>query len=445
MNYTLALITLFVLGVLILSQIKTWKMRVLISPGFYFGSIWFLGLLGCVVLHPFGMFYEIYPIYIDELNFLVLFTALCFIFYTKKGRNKINEEKIDVSFISYKLYKVLSIVFFFAAIVEFIRAGGNLNMGDARNNLHEFQSGQNAIIGYIQVLGIPLSIYSGYSILTLFLCKNKPNKVQILWLLLPLFSNMIFSITKGGRVDFVYSFMMYLIGGAMVLPLNFSIKKYKKTVLIIALSIIGVVFFINKVGEQRDENSGRINEAEMMLKEFNPIVGSFSGIIRYMGASYVGYQHRRVDAVDKNKLGYGQYTFNGFINWTLPFSSQLGLGDFSIAKSLGIYYNNQETYDFEREYYYTTHSGYLTMIKDFGFWGALLCIYVLVTITHNLFVKIQTKKNIKYASSLFLFYLFLNYWSKSNFYGTLSNSILVELYGFLIIDLCRYLFSKNIN
>lgn len=445
MNYILALITLCVLGVLIFFQIKTWKVRVLMSPGFYFGSIWFLGLLGCVLLHPLGLFYTVYPIYIDELNFLILFTALCFIFYTKKGRNKINEDEIEISFISYKLFKVLSIVFLFAAMMEFIRAGGNLNMGDARNNLHEFQANQNAIIGYIQVLGIPLSIYSGHSIIRLLLSTNKFTKKIFLWLLLPLFSNMIFSITKGGRVDFVYSFIMYLIGGALVLPLNFSIKKYKKPLFVIAISLTGVVFFINKVGEQRDDNSGRIDETEIMLKELNPIVGSFSGIIRYMGASYVGYQHRRVDAVDENKLGYGQYTFNGFINWTFPFSNQIGLGDFSIAKSLGIYYHNQETYDFEREYYYTTHSGYLTMIKDFGFWGALLCIYVLVAITHNLFVKIQTKKNIKYASSLFLFYLFLNYWSKSNFYGTLSNSILVELYGFLIIDLCRYLFSKNIN
>lgn len=444
MNYILALVTLSALMLLIIYQVKTWKIRALMSPGFYFGCIWFLGVLGCVILHPLGLFYEFYPIYIDELNFLVLFTALCFIFYTRKGRDRINKEKIYISFLSYKLFKVLSIIFLIAAIVEFIRAGGNLNMGDARNNLHEFQSGQSTIIGYIQVLGIPLSIYSGYSIFSLFLSKNKPNINLIIWLLIPLFSNMVFSITKGGRVDFVYSFTMYLLGVTMAVPLNLSIKKNKKVIIIIAISLMGVVFFINKVGEQRDKNSiGYINETEMVLKEINPIIGSFSGIIRYMEASYVGYQHRRIDAVDENKLGYGQYTFNGFINWTLPFSSIIGLGDFSIAKALGIYYNNQETYDFEREYFYTTHSAYLTMIKDFGFGGALLCIYILVTVTHKLFIKIQKKKNIKFATSLYVFYLFWNYWVRSNFYGTLSSSILVPLYGFLIVDLLSYFLVKK--
>ena len=122
----------------------------------------------------------------------------------------------------------------------------------------------------------------------------------------------------------------------------------------------------------------------------------------------------------------------------MPFSSALGIKDGSIAHALGIYYNNQETYDRERDYFYVVHSGYIPIIKDFGVMGAFGCIIFLVIIAHMLFVKIQQKKAVRYATSLFVFMLFLVYWLKMNYYGTLSNSILGVLYGYLIVDIFNY-------
>ena len=168
------------------------------------------------------------------------------------------------------------------------------------------------------------------------------------------------------------------------------------------------------------------------------------GPIEYMMLTYVGYQFRRDDAVDLDNLGYGQYAFNGFINWTIPFAGQLGMGDVSIANALDIYYDNQETYDYERVAYNCTHSLYIPLVKDFG--TSVLIYIVIVVLTyaaHFLFVKIQRKKYIGYACSLFLYYLFWNYWVKSNYYGTLSSTILIPFYGFFIVDFFKYCLKSN--
>lgn len=445
MNYSLALITLAILSWLIYFQIKIWKTRAFMSPGFYFACIWFFGVLGCVILYPAGLFYEVYPQYVDELNILVSFTALCFLFFTKKGRDKVNPNTIKINYFTrLDLFTFLSIIFLLAAISEFIRLGGNLNMGAAREHLHANMKEKPVIIGYAQTLSIPLSIYSGYIIIKTILNKNKLIDAHTLRFFIPLLGNLIFSITMGGRVNFVYAFTSYLIGASLALPLNKSLREIKKPLLTICGGMILVLVFITAVANQRQEHyNGESNEMEVYLKETNPLLGAIFGPIQYVHASYVGYQHRRIDAVDETHLGYGQYTFNGFINWTLPFAGIVGLGNISIAKYLGIYYHNQETYDFEREYYYTTHSGYLTMIKDFGFWGTLICIFFLVMLSHKLFVKVQMKKNIKYVSVIFFFFIFWEYWAKSNFYGTLSSTLLVPFYGFLIIDMCKYFYWRK--
>lgn len=442
MNYTLSIITTVVLIFTCFREFRIWKLRALLSPALYFSISWAFGTLGLSILGPVGLIYDPHPKYIDELNILVLFTALCFCFWSKKGRNKIVEDDIKINYSLVSVYNVLSVLFFLAAIYEFISLGGNLNMAASRDAVHETSAQRSTIVNYASTLDFPLSIFAGYQIIKSIVKKEHFKFLRILFLILPLFGNLIFSINLGGRVNFVYCFITYLLGVALALTVNQSLKEYRKPMLIVSSAGIGVLLFISAVGNQRDEyKTGEKNLAEQYLSQKSPLLGAIYGPVSYMIASYNGYQLRRLDAVDINHLGFGMYTFNGFINWTLPFSSQFGLGDASIAKSLGIYYYNQETYDFHRELYYTTHSGYLTLIKDFGFWGTLICIFILTLVSHNLFVGIQTKKKIMYASSLWLYYLFWIYWVKMNFYGTLSNTVLIPLYGFLISDIANYLIA----
>ena len=442
MNFTYAFIALAILIVLIVYELKVWRIRALLSPGFYFGIMWALGVFGMIIFCQVDLFEVAYPEYINELNLLVGFTGLCFLFFTNKGKKKINQNSIELNFSRIGIIKFLSLVFLFAAVFDFIRLGGNLNMGAARANLVNISAGRPEWIGYIQTLSIPLSIYCGYQLTKIILNKQKGQKFNTIFLLIPLLANLIFSINIGGRVNFVYAFIDYLLGCAFALPLNQSFSQLKKPIITIALGCVFVLVFISYVASQRAVYyRGAESETQAYFNQRFPAIRFIYGPVEYVTSSYLGYQYRRIDAVDPTELGYGRYTFNGFINWTIPFSSRIGLENFSIAQIFDIYYYNQETYDYNRPFYYTTHSIYLTMIKDFGVTGALFCIIFLVYIAHRLFISIQKKTTIKRASQLFMFFIFWNYWSHSNFYGTLSSSILIPLYGFLIIDIANY-FTK---
>lgn len=443
MNIIYAYIALTVISLLILYQVKVWRLRVFLSPGFYFGVVWLFGVLGCVIFSPIGLMLEQYPEYIDELNILVGFTAFCFLLLTPKGHMKINQSPVEMRFCSWRVFKWLSIILFIAALWDFARLGGNLNMAASRQNLHEIQSSRSMLISYATTLATPLSILAGYFIMKILFYGQKISYIKWFFLSLPLLANLIFSINVGGRVDFVYAFINYLLGASLALPLKASLKRLRKPLSLIALGGLVVVIFITVVASKRDEYNSGETPMEIYLKQQSPLLGLLFGPIQYVQSSYIGYQYRRVDAVDENNLGYGKYTFNGFINWTLPFSNLIGLGDASIAKYFDIYYYNQETYDYQREYYYTTHSGYLTLIKDYGNKFSCVIIAILCIISHNLFVGIQSRKKICHATSIFLFYLFCNYWLKMNFYGTLSNTVLIPLYGFLLIDLFAFLFGKK--
>lgn len=443
-NITYSTISLVILILLLIRQVKVWRFRVFLSPGFYFAAFWILGVFGLTLFASVDMIPLMYPEYIDELNILIGFTGLCFLLYTSWGRKKINEEAISVKYISQTLFNVLSIILLIAALYDFIRLGGNLNMGEARNNLREIEASRPTWIGYIETLSLPLSIYAGYKLFGNLLAKKKESFVVTFSLLLPLLANLFFSICVGGRVHFIYAFLYYLIGASLAIPFNQVFSQLKKPLLLLLVASVILITFISSVAAQRAEYmSGDVNEKQAYFEERYGALGFMYGPVEYMVASYYGYQFRRDDAVDLENLGYGKYTFNGFINWTIPFASQFGAGDLSIAKAFDVYYDNLETYDYERIAFECTHSAYIPLVKDFGASAFLFIVIALLTfLSHYLFVKIQQKRTIKYACSLFIFFLFWNYWVKSNYLGSLSSSILIPFYGFAIVDIVVY-FSKG--
>ena len=436
MSLVIAYITLTILILLVWRQIKVWRTRVLLSPGFYFGVLWILGVFGSTMFFGLELLPVTFPKYIDELNVFVGFTGLSFLIITPVGRSKINNDSISLDFTSEKVFRILSLLMFFAAVFEFSRTGFNLNMGDARMHAHDNIAGRPAWVNYLSTAATPLSIWAGAQIMSKILSKATSPIIDWIFLAIPLIANLIFSITVGGRVDFVYGFVNYFIGMAFIIPINKSIKEIKKPLIIMSLALVCVMMFITGVAKQRSENSmGEMSETQAMFEDMYPRAKFLYGPIVYMTESYVGYQYRRDDAVNLNELGLGQYTFNGFINWTLPFASAFGVGNTSIAHALNIHYDNKETYDFERDYYDVVHSGYIPIVKDFGVKGAFVCIIVLAFLSHMLFVRIQKRSTIKHSMSLFMFMLFLIYWLKMNYLGTLSQPITSFLYGYLIVEL----------
>ena len=415
----------------------------LLSPGFYFSIIWILGVFGLLLFKSANILIEEYPEYIDELNILVGYTGLCFIFFTKNGAKKVNPSIIKIKyFISFRLYKIMSVFYFLLALYVFFIEGRGLDFGAARDNMHTTIENRSFLVGYFRLLSIPLSIYAGSEIIRVFLKRETISITKSLFLILPFISDTLFSLTEGGRVAMVYGMMLYIVGAALTIPLDFKVKERKKIIVYGVIIAVFINSMISWIASVRSESDGTSRTTEL-IKEKLGNFGFLYGAMEYVNSSYVGYQYRRVDAVD-TELGYGQYTFNGFLNWQIPFAARFGVDDASIAKALNIYYHNQETYDFSRDYYYVTHSAYIPIIKDFGFEGAFFAIFFIVYCSHYFFVKIQKKINIKHSVSFFFYYLFLIYWARSNFYGTLSDSVLVPLYGFLIVDIINGMSKRKI-
>lgn len=378
---------------------------------------------------------------IAELNRYVLFTALCFIFFTWRSKDKVNKDAtIQIQLLnSMGWYKAISCFVLLISIVTFISAGASFDMGASREAMHSNVENQSVLTGYGQAFALPLSIIAGSLLGQLLLKKRKISFINILFLFVPLISNLIFSIYLGGRVNFVYGFIQYGIGFCLVLKINQETVVSKRILKLACLSLIVLSSFISLVAAQRQEHYGGHSYQYNLIAEQGTLYALFYGPMEYMTASYNGYQYRRDDAVDENDLTYGTRTFNGFINWSLPFSGRFGLQDFTIADALNIRYNNQETYDYKRKFYYTTHSCYIPLVKDFGPIGTYFAIIFLTWISNFLFIRLQRRKSIVWASSIFFYYIFLEYWLKSNYYGTLSGSIMVTLYGLLFFDFINYL------
>lgn len=444
MNVYIAVASLIILIFLLIFQLKTWKIRALLSPGFYFSIVWGVGILGLLLFKSLNLAIETYPEYIDELNILIGFTGICFAVLTKKGLSTVNKNKIvNLNFIkSFSLFKLLSLLILIVALYVFFSEGKGLNFGEARENMHETLANRNVLISYLRLISTPLSIYAGFKLVSLLINYKRISFFNSIILLVPFCANIFFSFTEGGRVSMVYSMIEYVIGVALTIPMNFKIGKYKKILVLGLFVALFINIMITWIDNERDKyHQG--NDVE--FKQAQEKMGVFSflfGASRYVYSSYIGYQYRRVDAVS-SELGYGQYTFNGFINWQLPFMSQLGFENSSIADLFNIYYFNQDTYDYSRDYYYVTHSAYIPIVKDYGFYGSFIAIFILVYIAHLLFIKIQKCSAINKSITFFFYYLFFIYWIKSNFYGTLSNSILIPLYGFLIVDILNYFYSRK--
>ncbi|HTO14686.1 MAG TPA: hypothetical protein VLZ83_02900 [Edaphocola sp.] len=444
MNLTIVYVLICIQALGVILQLKVWKVRALLSPGFYFSIIWFLGGVGLLVFHSLGLMVEYKIGYIDELNILISFTGLCFILFVGLYRGKVKDNHIvNISFISYfRVFKGIAVFYLLLALFVFSTEGSGLDFTTARENMHKTLENRSFLVGYFRLLSLPLSIYAGSRLVMILKGKNKVRISIYFYLLLPLIADTLFSFTEGGRVAMVYTMVMYLVGGVLTLPINFNFKEYKKIILNALFFALIINSAISWVASVRTIGGKALAKREMIKEKLGPFSFTY-GAIEYIQSSYVGYQFRRVDAVDETTLGYGMYTFNGFINWQIPFASRFGIEKSSIADAFDIYYFNQESYDFKRNYYYVTHSNYLTIIKDFGFRGAFVAIFFIVLLSHILFVRIQTKKNIKYAATFFMFYLFFNYWTKSNFFGSLSDSVMNTLYSMLIVDIYNFISKKR--
>ncbi|WP_428109518.1 O-antigen polymerase [Caldisericum sp.] len=419
--------------------------KLLLHPGTYFGFIWLTAVISQLILELSGIkFLTPFPEFVNEMNVLVIFTGICFIFIIFLTPNYFRfNHKIKILFINKSLYKIVSYLTLFGATFKLVYTwymlGVAWNLAEIRVAYAAKRGYFNdtvslfSLLSYMNFFYTVISIIAGYCIGLLFQFKRAP--IRSRWLLsIPFVVTIIYTLTIGGRNPLAYGIKLYLFGFALSLvPQTVRILS-RKLIIYIILGVFSFFLFTTYVAEQRDEVAGNISFSQYLD---NTYLKPFSGIIQYMNAHYWGYQLRRFDSFDPNNLGYGKYTFYGILNFRVPFSNALFGTDISILDFFSdLSYNKLDYFALQadgREGYYTTRSVYLEMICDYGQIGIFVFILVFVFLTNYLYILIEKRRLISVISILPLFFVF-SYWSSSNFQSVFATNVYGPIISFFVYD-----------
>jgi oligosaccharide repeat unit polymerase len=283
--------------------------------------------------------------------------------------------------------------------------------------------------------------------ITLGKFKQKINYI----ILMPLVSSVLWTFSMGGRHGIIDSFFLFMIGSIYAYS-NITIANFNKDFRV-AISkkmkyfvpiIIAFLFYSTYVNNIRSEFSEgyKKNKLENYL-----LLKPVSGVIIYLTDHYLGYQSRRIDSYTE-QVEFGKNTLQGFTKFELPFVSQAINYPLSIEGILNVF--NLELW--ESEYLYVdeknvmfinaTTTIFFPIIDDYGFYGALLFITLLVLVSQYAYNKIV---NNSYRSILpFLFYsLIMSLWFNSIFGSQIKgNWLSTPVFVFIIFTV---VFEKKLK
>jgi oligosaccharide repeat unit polymerase len=434
-------------------------MKMFLHPGFYFAGIWVIAVPSQWYLTIEEIAYIPYPEYVDELNIFVSFTALCFIIFANFGTKTKKQNGAELSFLrSKRFYSFLLYLTLTGALLRLFKSwyfiGINFNIGQVRlaitGDLNQLQQGSSLIdslSSYMNIFYPIITILAGYYLG--LKVQRKTGFINSNWLIfIPFLITIIYVMTIGGRNPLAIGLKLYILGFAFTLQYQVLDRVKKKIWIYFIAAFLAFGLFSTLVGNQREQLAKGYTFSGGFSDNINSkVLKNFSGIMEYMGAHYSGYQIRRHDTFDPNKLGYGYYTFNGLFNFSVPFSSLVGLrgtlGDFFGFEENELKYSRLAELD--KPSFWTTRSVYLEMICDFGVYGIFGFIFLITFYTHRIFLKL-TKRRFNKALNFIFFYLIFTYWSSSNFQSNYSNNLLVVFLGFWGFDfLQKHVFRTPLN
>lgn len=430
------IIVLFVLWIFFC---KLGLQKMILHPGTYFLILWAVSIASEWILSCIGVAIIIDSYYIDELNCYAAYTAICFLLcLLLDKKNTVGKIKTFKLFGSYNQFVFFTIVSFAGLLIRFISIGASFNMGANRANIFEYDAASSGnFIGSLFIyFNFILQIYSGFLYASKkFNLRNIDLKYWII--LLPLIEGVFEGVMIGGRNPVIITLKYFIVGiGFAFIGFELPKRKLKKLFCSLAVFFLCFVVFSTIVGNQRAETFGQDNKIEELN---NPILNFTYGINKYMSDHYWGYQLRRMDYVDENNLLYGAASFYGALDIKIPFSSRFGIKDNLNLWSIFTTYTPKELYfDLKYEGYYTTNTIYLSLMKDFGPYGMLFVIFIMVLITHKSYSFILDNSS-KKLTSIFIYILLFTYWSSSNFDSIMSRNI----YMMFLIPLFLYDFFKN--
>ncbi|GHT65450.1 hypothetical protein AGMMS50239_25350 [Bacteroidia bacterium] len=428
------IIALILLSITTISYLSIWKLKSFFHPGFYFSILWLVAVFSEWYLIKYNLAIVVDVFYIDELNFLVSFTALCFLGFQFIGLKYKQKQPILNCFYVKDYFKNIVILIGIVAIFSFIYSGASLNMGlnriayggyDEMRHIHKESSLLEILFN---VLKSPLpfvAIFSGYLIGKQFVEKEISFKNKFI-LYIPFIVYLLETIQIGGRNPAIIGLKNYLLGFGLAMPYLLNSKKKVKLLSYVLIIFVSFSLFSTIVGNQRAMVRKQSISSE---REDSAFYSLFSGVMDYMSAHYWGYQLRRTDYIN-NDYTYGSHTFYGFLNISIPFSSSLETDN--LWSVLGVDYEPLEIYKSGVTGFYTTYSIYLQLYKDFGPAGIYIFLLLFTFFTHHLFVRMQKKHNISFFD-LFWFYMCFSFWSSSNFDSFYSSTFIKSLIVMSII------------
>ena len=442
------IVSLFLLNI---ELFRIWRLQMLFHPSFYFSLIWLMSVPAQLFLTSEGIAFVRYEDSVKELNTLVLFTTICFLIIIRFGKNKKNKSHIKLTFTkNLRAYKIFVYITFFSSVFQFIYStiafGISLNPGLNRGIVisDEYRSRSLSIFEFIGSYGgmfLPvITICAGYY-LGLKIQKKSTLKVSNWLIILPLLIYIIQVITIGGRNPLAVGIKYYLLGLGFSTTANKIINVNYKYILFGFFAFVLFNIFITSLGNQRREV---LEEGDQYVELKSPVLNQFRGIMDYFSSHYWGYQLRRKDIYDSDKLGYGFYTFHGVFLISIPFSKLFGINS-NFGDLIGMPEDNLDYFYLKEngyESFYTTNSIYVEMICDFGEAGIYIFIILLVIYTHRAFLKL-TNKNINKSINLYFYILIFKYWSSSNFQSVYASGEIMLLFLILFTyDLLSSIIDK---
>lgn len=427
--------------------IKKLGIKAILHPGSLFALIWLMSSLSQFLLIQIDLALIYEPYFINEINIFVIFSSLFFIFWIAVnpynsyfGRKQFT---FNININSLKLLlKITLIGAFLIMLYTWYKLGvsslniaeiRNLNTSDKNNYIGTSSDLILSLLRYTQFFYPILTILMGYYLGVKFLAKKKI-PIPYKYLYIPLIISLFYVLSNGGRNPALICLKLYLIGLCFAFPsvITKSDRTFiYKRILYLFLALILFSTFVNDSRRSFSKSDAYSNNFD------SPILKFLSGIIEYTGAHYYGYQLRNIDTFDENKLGYGYFTFNSLFNVKLPFSSHTGIKT-NLGNLLGFDDNPIDYFylwENEREGYFTTNSVYLDLKLDFGFYGAILFLFLFTRYTHRLFLKSQTGQGISLYFIMWFYFCF-DFWASSNFK---SSYAYISIPGTLIM---MFLFSK---
>jgi hypothetical protein len=457
----IAYITLLVLITGLIIHIFLYEARSILHPSFWFFIIWIISLTSFIIFITLGLDYIIfYEDLLIELFLFIIFTVICFVFFSLLSFKSIKRNFIRWSPVfDYNLFRNVSFAIFIIAALNFvINSGFNLVENREAEILRSRAYELNRSISKMQILynliiGInrPLLILSGFIVCKEFAKNGFKLSLNRFYFFFPLMTGIIETLASGGRAGITETFLFFILG------FNFGLFGMRTNVNLILRKIVvyGILLFVmfslysTSVTVLREQNQSHVptgTETRWMNK---PWLKPFAGILQYLTDHYPGYQLRRTDSITP-ELEMGQISLSGFTMFKIPVFSQLAGSPISIQSIFNLYEPNVAKAHLDREtggflWSGATATVYYPLYDDFGHRGTFIAIFVFVLVSQIIFNNVFKKPKVSFISILPLALIYFLWFNTIFSHTIIGNWMASYLYSFAIIDFIGWFNLKYLH